>query len=69
MAGGLHPFHIQCLMMRKSLILAMEPSLISREELRHRPLYLKHFRKQWKLEYLTSLREFHKTTGNNIQRV
>ena len=29
-------------------------------------LILKHF---WRLEYLTTLREFHKTTGNNIQQV
>ena len=32
-------------------------------------LILKHFWKRWKLEYLTSLWEFHKTTGNNTQRV
>ena len=30
---------------------------------------LKHFWTRWKSEYLTTLREFHKTTGNNIQRV
>ena len=32
-------------------------------------MILKHFWRRWKLEYLTSLREFHKTTGNNIQQV
>ena len=32
-------------------------------------LILKHFWKRWKLEYLTSLWEFHKTTGNNIEQV
>ena len=32
-------------------------------------LMLKHFWTRWKLEYLTTLREFHKTTGNNIQQV
>ena len=30
---------------------------------------LKHFWTHWRLEYLTTLREFHKTTGNNIQQV
>ena len=32
-------------------------------------LMLKHFWTRWRLEYLTALREFHKTTGNNIQQV
>ena len=32
-------------------------------------LMLKHFWTRWRLEYLTTLREFHKTTGNNIQQV
>ena len=32
-------------------------------------LLLKHFWLKWRQEYLTSLREFHKTTGNNIQKV
>ena len=32
-------------------------------------LMLKHFWTHWKSEYLTTLREFHKTTGNNIQQV
>jgi len=30
---------------------------------------LQHFRSRWKHEYLTSLREFHKTTGNNNQTI
>ena len=32
-------------------------------------LMLKHFWTRWRSEYLTTLREFHKTTGNNIQQV
>ena len=32
-------------------------------------LMLKHFWTSWRSEYLTTLREFHKTTGNNIQQV
>ena len=32
-------------------------------------LILKHFWKRWRLEHLTLLCEFHKTTGNNIQKV
>ena len=30
---------------------------------------LEHFRSRWRQEYLTSLREFHKASGNNMQRV
>lgn len=30
---------------------------------------LEHFRSRWKAEYLTSLREFHKTTGKNKQTI
>ena len=32
-------------------------------------LLLQHFRNRWKTEYLTSLREFHKTTGDNKQTI
>ena len=30
---------------------------------------LEHFRTRWRNEYLTSLREFHRATGNNIQTI
>ena len=30
---------------------------------------IEHFLTRWKHEYLTSLREFHRVSGNNIQRV
>jgi len=30
---------------------------------------LQHFRSRWKHEYLTSLREFHRVSGNNNQRI
>jgi hypothetical protein len=36
---------------------------------RRQALLLQHFRNRWKTEYLTSLREFHKTTGNNKQTI
>jgi len=32
-------------------------------------LIIQHFRSRWKNEYLTSLREFHKTSGNNQQKI
>ena len=33
------------------------------------PMQFEHFRKRWKLEYLTSLRECHRNTGNNRQEI
>ena len=32
-------------------------------------MLLKNFWMRWKQEYLTSFREFHKTTGNNVQKI
>ena len=32
-------------------------------------LLLRHFQTRWKHEYLTSLREFHKSQGNNYKKV
>jgi len=32
-------------------------------------LILQHFRSRWRYEYLTSLREFHRESGNNNQRI
>ena len=36
---------------------------------RSQSLLLKHFTSRWKHEYLTSLRDFHRTSGNNCQQV
>ena len=36
---------------------------------RRMALLLQHFRNRWKNEYLTSLREFHQTTGKNKQTI
>ena len=30
---------------------------------------LNHFKSRWRHEYLTSLREYHRTSGNNVQRI
>ena len=40
-----------------------------RRQAKMQAVILKLLWKRWKLEYLTSLREFHKTTGNNTQQV
>ena len=42
---------------------------VLRKRAKTQALILKNFWKKWKLQYLTSLQEFHKTTGNNIQQV
>ena len=36
---------------------------------RSQALTLKHFRSRWQHEYLTSLREFHRASGNNQQKI
>ena len=40
-----------------------------RRKVKIQALLLKHFWTRWKREYLTSLREFHRTTGNNKQQI
>jgi len=40
-----------------------------RKQLTNHARLLQHFQTRWKREYLTSLREFHKTSGMNIQNV
>ena len=39
------------------------------KQARRMALLLKHFRNRWENEYLTSLREFHRTTGKNKQTI
>jgi transposase InsO family protein len=50
-----------------------DPDFMDDSEVRRRAksqaLRLKHFESRWRKEYLTSLREFHKSTGNNDQSV
>ena len=41
----------------------------ARRRAKSQALRFKHFESCWKREYLTSLREFHKNTGNNDQSV
>ena len=40
-----------------------------RKRLTNHTRLLQHFQTRWKREYLTSLREFHKASGTNMQRV
>ena len=40
-----------------------------RRRARNQATVIKHFWSRWKHEYLTALRETHKTTGNNVQQV
>ena len=41
----------------------------ARKRAKSQALHLKHFESRWKRQYLTSLREFHKNTGNNEKSV
>ena len=41
----------------------------AKKRFKNQTLKLQHFELQWKREYLTHLREFHKKTGNNVQSV
>ena len=44
-------------------------SLSINRRAKQQALTLQHFRSRWRHEYLTSLREYHKTTGTNRQKV
>ena len=50
-----------------------DPDFGEMSEVRHRArvhaIIIKHFWSRWRNEYLTALRETHKTTGNNEQQV
>ena len=50
-----------------------DPDFMNKSEMTKRmkmqALKLQHFESRWKREYLTYLREFHKSTGNNDQSV
>ena len=47
----------------KDVVLPIRVTALRKSEL------LQHFQKRWKREYLTTLREHHKTTGNNRQNI
>jgi len=40
-----------------------------RRSVKAQALLISHFWNRWKMEYLTALREFHRTTGSNMQKV
>ena len=44
-------------------------NVLQREIARRQSELLQHFEKRWKREYLASLCEYHKTTGNNQQSI
>ena len=45
------------------------PGPVLREKSKRHTLLLQHFQKRWKREYLTSLRETHRASGTNVQRI